>query len=418
MKKFGSIVAATLLSTTMAFAATMGDDKNLAVDANADGVADAVIATTGDYSVVPAYYANTAGWSTTFKVTNTDLANAVIAKVVVRESVDSVEVLDYLIYLTPGDVYEATIYNDGGAVKVKSTDDSQIIAGVTGDTKTFDEAVTMTAGQDATSGYVEVMGVAKASAAALDATWVANQPLSKATLYNAWRNVGANAAGTWVDVADDLYVTETVNNATAGSELSLSVPTVTFNNFATAPMIAVTGSLGTTLANSTNRNNAQLLAEMNSLLTTNTAFVNYSSNGSAVNETALYVTAPTKKYVYETSGAAGLVAIGYTQLAGTAGTKTSDFAAAWTLTARDMKENTPQAPVAGELSGKPAAVVTRSAINKELDVVRVSGDANVANYKDGYAAVTLNNTPVITTLMSATTVGTRAITAASTPATK
>ena len=86
---------------------------------------------TGDYLLTPVYYA-VSNWSTELKVVNTNTTKAVVAKVVVREARESNEIVDFVIYLTPGDVWTGTIYDDNGIVKVKSDDDSFIIGGKIG----------------------------------------------------------------------------------------------------------------------------------------------------------------------------------------------------------------------------------------------------------------------------------------------
>ncbi len=83
---------------------------------------------TGDYLIAPAYYA-IGNWSTELKVVNTNTTRAVAAKVVVRDSKSCDELVDFVIYLTPGDVWTGTLYEENGKVYLKSTDDSMIIGG-------------------------------------------------------------------------------------------------------------------------------------------------------------------------------------------------------------------------------------------------------------------------------------------------
>ena len=397
MTKLSSIVAATLLSATAAFAAPITKGS------------------TGDYLVVPAYYANTAGWTSNLKVTNTDTANAVVAKVVIREGGNSKEVRDFLIYLSPGDVWEATMANVNGAVNLSSTDDSTVFNGVmTSTTNAFStNMVTSTAAnEDVTAGYIEVFGVAKIAGASVTAGWTVGTPLSKTAIVTAY----ANAALPWADVGTDLYATQTVSTAGAGSELSVNIPTVAFNNFAeTSRQGTVIAGQNTTLALMTEKAAAATLTEIDALLATNTAYVNYSSNGTTVNETALYVNTPTKKYWY-TELAGTLTTKGYTKV-GTSGVE-SDWVLPYSITCRDQMENTPSAPVASELSGDTPIAATTATFKKELSVISVSGNSCVAGYKDGVAQVNLTAAPVIPVLMSAVTVGARNITSASSPVTK
>jgi len=138
---------------------------------------------TGDYLVAPAYYA-VGNWSTELKVVNTNTTHAVVAKVVVREANNSHEILDFPIYLTPGDVWVGTIYQDeDGKVKVKSTDDSLMLGldrnesgDVVGPVLKGDEVdggIVLPVHQRAEGdilnrGYVEVYGLAAYDADCLD----------------------------------------------------------------------------------------------------------------------------------------------------------------------------------------------------------------------------------------------------------
>ncbi|SMC10166.1 hypothetical protein [Nitratiruptor tergarcus] len=81
---------------------------------------------TGDYLIAPVYYA-VGPWKTEIKVVNTNTTKAVVAKVVVRGGKDSKELVDFPIYLTPGDVWDAVIYKENGNVYIESHDDSLML---------------------------------------------------------------------------------------------------------------------------------------------------------------------------------------------------------------------------------------------------------------------------------------------------
>lgn len=105
MKKLliSSAVAASVLSSA-AFAAIATDG-------------------TGQYLVAPAYFA-TSNFSTELKLVNTDLKNSVIMRGVIKEYQSSEE-SDFIILLSPGDVWEATITKGSdGKVYLNSDDDS------------------------------------------------------------------------------------------------------------------------------------------------------------------------------------------------------------------------------------------------------------------------------------------------------
>jgi len=139
---------------------------------------------TGDYLLAPVYYAvNTADqkWKTDIKVVNTNTTYAVVAKVVVRDGNQSNELIDFPIYLTPGDVWTGRLeYNEtDGKVHVVSEDDSLMLGTevkkVTTDNckgayvlpkfqasseNRFNRPVNLGAGEKQTRGYVEVYGLA------------------------------------------------------------------------------------------------------------------------------------------------------------------------------------------------------------------------------------------------------------------
>jgi len=77
----------------------------------------------GDLMFFPVYYA-LEGIETNIAVINTSDTCCAVAKIVVRSHKYSVEVLDFLIYLTPNDVFKATLKYEGGKYILTSTDDS------------------------------------------------------------------------------------------------------------------------------------------------------------------------------------------------------------------------------------------------------------------------------------------------------
>jgi len=77
----------------------------------------------GDLLIYPLYIAGD-GIQTNFYVTNTSDDQSVVAKVVLRSHKYSQEVLDFLIYLSPHDVFSATISYKDGKYVLTSTDDS------------------------------------------------------------------------------------------------------------------------------------------------------------------------------------------------------------------------------------------------------------------------------------------------------
>lgn len=66
--------------------------------------------------------------TTNIVVVNTRTDAAVKAKIVFREGINSSEVLDFVLYLTPGDVWRGEVKGEVNAAKIYSTDDSALAA--------------------------------------------------------------------------------------------------------------------------------------------------------------------------------------------------------------------------------------------------------------------------------------------------
>lgn len=77
----------------------------------------------GQVLLAPVYYARE-GETTKLTIVNTSMDHAVKVKAVFRSKIHSTEVLDFLLYLTPGDVWRGEVYNKDGDAWIRSTDDS------------------------------------------------------------------------------------------------------------------------------------------------------------------------------------------------------------------------------------------------------------------------------------------------------
>lgn len=73
------------------------------------------------------------GWESELRVTNTDTLNSAVVKVVFHEPGRSAEVLDFFIFLSPGDVWRGTaVKNADGTIGVNSTDGSSLMVQAAG----------------------------------------------------------------------------------------------------------------------------------------------------------------------------------------------------------------------------------------------------------------------------------------------
>ena len=80
----------------------------------------------GDVLIAPMFMAG-GGWTSELKVINTNTLDSAVAKVVFHAPDNSAELLDFLIFLSPGDVWVGTVSaNADGSVGFSSTDDSAL----------------------------------------------------------------------------------------------------------------------------------------------------------------------------------------------------------------------------------------------------------------------------------------------------
>jgi len=348
---------------------------------------------TGDYLLFPAYYANSADWKTDLRVVNTNTSASVIAKVVIRDARQSDEKVDFMIYLTPGDVWSATIFEDGGNIFINSTDDSMVLGNVTGaevdggHTLTFPAAVN---GQVLTSGYVEVFGIATNDSFNLEGTWtdgvntytddLSDAPVDKHALYTAFAKAYDDVDNNWQEVGpNDLTGQAVIYADGANGQLAMTYPASavdfgaiikTPNNQAdvNANYLGVDTKLAT-MVNALNTTCDAINVLENSFSKTSSYVIHYGD--SVIDETAFLATFVSKKYRLDEGAADGCPVwdvfpakdaaeeeYGYTQ--------SSDFFVELLQTPRDMEENTPEGPQKGEVSGQTVEEVPPVTCDREL----------------------------------------------------
>jgi len=339
-----SSVAALSLIGTSVYAADNSKGTAIATDG------------TGDYLVFP-YYAAVGSWKTNIRVVNSNPTDAIVAKVVIREWKTSAEKLDFPIYLTPGDVWEATLTLENGKVVLKCNDDSMIVKGTPASVNPVSVALFPEEGaQDNHYGYVEVFGVGQISAGAVQdmdndgITWGGvGKPLDKDDLYAYYKSTlhaGNNPGDVWKGVdTDSLYGQEILFAKNQYGNLAMTLAATALEGVTgknanaqqiiaadTTPDNVIIPDAGTTL-NKVLGNVAEALRKKHVYATY------YDNGGNGVAETALILTQPMKKYLYP----AGLSAIGYNykDADGNAATKSPlDYYFKYSTVARDMKEHT------------------------------------------------------------------------------
>lgn len=345
-KKMLVSAAAAAAMTTSVFAAG-GNGSPTPIDA--DG--------TGDYLVFPTYWAKASGnWATNLKVVNTNTRDAIVAKVVVREYATSQENLDFLIYLTPGDVWEGKLYSDGGFTKLYSDDDSIFKGNVPASPANPVDQILFDNGPKGNEyGYVEVYGVAQIPANNVHSGWAGpGAPLDKHKLYDKYTSeVHGQGAGAgypyWTAVDNDsIYGQQVISSDAQGSEKSMTMMATAFTN--------VTGEVSngnvvkgeaTNITTATTRTDYDtLIGNVEAVLEKTNVYVTYYNSDTA--NTVLQLTQPMKKYHLERTGPTPYWFYDAGQDTGTPKTQASAlgnpdrylaFGFEYSVTTRDQKEN-------------------------------------------------------------------------------
>jgi len=298
--------AALALTGTVATAAltTVSDPKTEPVKVACDG--------TGDYLLTPVYYA-TKNWSTELKVVNTNTTRAIVAKVVVRESKESDEIMDFAIFLSPGDVWTASLYEEGGEIKLKSTDDSMIIGGnqaspsnpiiIDNNRAKRDGAQNGKYHHENWHGYVEIFGAASYDPHAIDANWTkACDQMDKMKFYNAVRATPNIKSGYDVkDVDNDTLMgkaTIYAEDPNVNGRRYMSINMLALENFSGEPVLTNIMGGDTKIENMSSKK-ANVLVEYDEALAKSNVYVMYEGDGNSVFPVRTHFTVPTKKYWFD-----------------------------------------------------------------------------------------------------------------------
>lgn len=320
---FKKIIISTVVAaavSTSAFAAN-GASVNVAAEG------------TGDYLLFPSYFANGQGWETNLKVVNTNTSASIVAKVVVRESRNSDEKLDFLIYLTPTDVWEGKLYSDGTNVYMTSTDESTVIGGVAASPEApitlslsapidfkYPNVAENLKTQNREFGYVEVFGASQMTGTVTDKngnTTNFSQPgVDKVVMYNVYKGVPGYTLGTYsrtyVTSNEDLYGMAVISADNANGKLAMTYKAMALENFTgtASPSFATIAGQDTTLDDMTTWDYAATPTNWAAGLALDTdnavyqyeraidrlAYVTHYGSESVMDETVVLATIPTKKY--------------------------------------------------------------------------------------------------------------------------
>jgi hypothetical protein len=268
---------------------------------------------TGDYLLAPAYYA-ISDWETKIKVVNTNPDKAVVAKVVIRDSKQCDEIMDFPIYLTPGDVWEGTLKEVNGEVVLVSSDDSMILGGKLGSEVEGGIVInnhhklreTTSAGCERLNylGYVEIFGAAAYDPDLIDngvkdGSWSRCTPLNKKVFYEAVKNgMNLSTGYGYSDVSnDDLMGKVTIyrDNEDVNARRTMMLNLLALENFSEGPVSQ--GIIGgdTYIANMSTKGQ-NVVPEVDAALAKERIYIMYEGNGNSVNPIRTHFTIPTKKY--------------------------------------------------------------------------------------------------------------------------
>ncbi len=419
--------AALALMGTASFAVGLGNYCSTSLNKNNDCQCEnenAVVRIgedgTGDYLLSPVYYA-VSNWSTELKVVNTNTTRAIVAKVVIRESKESKEILDFAIYLTPGDVWTGTIFDDNGIIKVKSTDDSMIIGGtvaspsnpiVVGAHPRRENPENGKYHQENWHGYVEIFGMASYDPNKIVqaynsnhnpnvAEWKPCKALDKKAFYTVVKN--GNDLNTKYN-GIDLNATDVTNCDLMGKEILyaednnvngrryMALNMLALENFSTGDALT-NGAIGgqTLLTNMTNKG-YNVLPEVDRALAKEHIYVMYEGDGNKVYPIRTHFTVPTKGYWFGIAANGGMLPSAYASdnLYGES-TFTANTGSEWAYTldtngtqiiARNMKEKCNYCkPEYGEVSGEETTKKCGIKIHEEVHFFEYT-NTNPANLYD------------------------------------
>ena len=388
-------------------------------------VAAAAIATTafgavsleqrGNYLVMPAYYAlDNGNWSTDLRVVNTNTTAAVVAKVVIRSYKNSEELLDFPIYLSPGDVWVGKIVNEGGVPVFKSTDDSMIIGTpkkVVSDTNPVSQPLHITncgGGACGNYGYVEVFALGQADANKLDPNFKEGNPLDKMTIYGSFFSGATRTRDlNWSVAEEELYGQSKVEADGTGQEKSMTLMSTANNDVVTemseADYNTLIGKDSIFKIMYTPAMQTSALVELNTTLAKDDVYVTYYNNEDK--ETKLILTQPLKHYENNVTGGAAFY-----------------DASNWTyvsVTTRDNMEHTHVVENNDtDFSGGPEGPGPKNTPCKTEQCYLNTSDFNAENYAEGYTdfgllgadannsvATAVHSLPAIPTVVSGVRVG-------------
>lgn len=364
----------------------------------AAGAAQAVTYSTtgvGDLLIAPSYMIG-GGWKSQLKVVNTNLRRSIVAKVVVHDNILSAELLDFLIYLSPGDVFV-------GDLKALVSDP---VTGVVTQSlvESFDDSVTQlnsskwaTATEPlriegtpaarllSTWGYITVTGVASydrydnglGTVIALNAPGVSKADIKSAhdALFSVFSVSPLQTVPAANGVGNDLAGFVTISNELSGQYASLPTVALADYNNITPQLVGADSSIGAP-------NSTTTLAEIDAVLPKGNLVVPFETGNK---QTWVSVTYPTK-LTYRRNNLGGYVFPLWNGL-------TNYGKVPFTTTIFDFMENMIVATV--------SPLDQNSTFEHDWKVFGTgAGKIPVGTFTAGWAEININRAPVISTYLT------------------
>jgi hypothetical protein len=386
----------------------------------------------GDYLLFSNWYAvESADWKTDLRIVNTDTMNSTIAKFVIRDGAESNELLDFIIYLTPGDVWSGTVYAKDGALFVHSTDDSMIFNNVTAAEKDGGytlKAYRKTERDDMTRGYIEVFGAAQPGEALRKI--LGNAPVDKHDLYKAFATDAGYNLLDWKEADNDLIGQAVIYSDSETAPLAMTYTATAFENVTgigsgalggtplndpTDPTGSIVGA-DTRLSAMTTYAVCDAINAMEDTLDKVESYAVHYGEGSDMDESRFTATFSTKKYRFTEGGKVCPISEKWTSTGKlAAATFGTEWFVTYSQTPRDMEENTivPENP--DEISGDQVDKIPPKACETELCEIAIE-NAVKGGSGEGYVTYTffgrdnMNPMPYDHKILSAKKVGGKDVT--------
>lgn len=221
------------------------------------GVASAAVSVADGgigHNLVLPYFSVQQGQATLLSIVNTDQVNAKAVKVRFRGAVDSDDIFDFQVFLSPGDVWTANVSASGGVTKLTTSDTSCTVPAGVGTTIT-DFVMTRVATDDpikTAEGYVEIFNMADippflGQFDAAGVVWTRPTALGagavKNPLFTAVKHVAGAAGAPWAPPCTAAYLENIENGLDTNADGVTDLPATYSSGAGVGPYVAAVGAI-------------------------------------------------------------------------------------------------------------------------------------------------------------------------------